>query len=182
MAIVGIMAALVVPGFRDTIERNGREAAMLDLVSSLSYARSEAVTQGRSVSICVSADQATCDGTDGGNWTTGWIVFSDGGVRGTVDGGDEILQVNPDLTELIVITLNNDDDTDITNDFLSFTTDGFLDTEDNSSQVFFKLCTEDADTSASRAVWIEPTGRSAVSIDDGDGVHDDVLGYDLVCS
>lgn len=81
----------------------------------------------------------------------------------------------------MVITLNNDDDSDIANDFLRFTNDGFLDTEDTSAQVYFKLCTPDANSSASRAIWVAPTGRATMSIDDGDGVHDDVLGADLVC-
>jgi type IV fimbrial biogenesis protein FimT len=181
VAIVGLLAALAVPSFQDTIERNGRESAMLDLVGSLGFARSEAVTQGRSVSICRSADQATCAATEGGDWTIGWLVFTDGGTLGDVDGEDAVLQVNSELPQATVITLNNDDDTDITNDFLRFTTDGFLDIEDISSQVYFKLCAFDADSSKSRAIWIAPTGRSTMSVADADDIHDDVLGADLVC-
>lgn len=182
IAIVGILAAVTVPGLRDAVERNGRDSAMLDLTGSLGYARSEAVTQGRSVSICRSVDQATCVGSEGGDWSSGWLVFTDAATLGTIDGADAVLQVNAALPDVAVLTLNNDDGTDITDDFLRFTTDGFLDIEDISSQVYFKLCALDANSSNSRAVWIAPTGRATMSVPDlVDGVHNDVLGADLIC-
>ena len=92
-----------------------------------------------------------------------------------------MLQVGSSLSTNSVITLNNADDSDIDDDFLRFTIDGFLDNEDTSAEVYFKVCAPDADAADSRAIWIAPTGRATMSVSDDDGVHDDVLGADLVC-
>lgn len=181
VAVVGILAALAVPSFTDTIDRNSRDSAMMDLARTLGYTRAEAVTQGRTVSICLSANQVSCAGSEGGDWKQGWIVFTDAGTAGTVDGEDEVLQVNSPISASAVITLNNADDSDITDDFLSFTTDGFLDNDATSAEVYFKLCAADLEASEWRAIWIAPTGRPTMSIADADGVHDDVLGADLEC-
>src|SRR5262245_45410611 len=86
VAIVGILAAVAVPSFTDTIDRNSRDEAMMDLTRALAYARTEAVTRGRRVAICVSADQTSCAGSAADDWKQGWIVFTDGGAAGAVDG------------------------------------------------------------------------------------------------
>ena len=57
-------------------------------MATLAYARSEAVTRNTRVSICNSNNGTDC----GGTWSDGWIVFSDAGTAGSIDGTDEVLR------------------------------------------------------------------------------------------
>src|SRR5690606_4228088 len=88
LAVAAIVLSYGVPSFIDTV-RNGRAAANAnDLVTALSFARSEAVKRGARVTVCASADAATC----GEAWTDGWIVIADGAAT------DE---ANPSVTEVL---------------------------------------------------------------------------------
>lgn len=179
MVIVAILAALVTPGIQDTIRRNARESAMLDLLSSLALARSEAVTLSANVSICRSTDQTACAGIEGEDWDASWLVFDDGSAAGVIDGSDSILQIHSALSGQAVITLADGSGADITDEFIQFDDDGFL--ENSTNGAYFKFCDPDNIVANARAVWISNTGRASMSIDDGDGVHNDLLGNDLVC-
>jgi len=93
LAIAAILAMGTIPSLKDAIERNGRESAMQNLITAISVARTEAVTQGRTVAICRSINQAACAASTGGDWDDGWIIFSDTGVAGTLDGTDALVRV-----------------------------------------------------------------------------------------
>jgi type IV fimbrial biogenesis protein FimT len=72
MAVASILAAVAVPAFNNFVQ-NDRDIGQLNsLVSSLNYARSEAVKRDSSVTVCPSTDGATCSG--GSNWAGGWVV------------------------------------------------------------------------------------------------------------
>jgi type IV fimbrial biogenesis protein FimT len=86
--VLGIVLGFAIPGFREMTRNNRIAGAQNDLLTALALARNEALHRSTTVSICASADGASC-GTD---WTRGWIVFTDTGTAGTVDGGDEPLQ------------------------------------------------------------------------------------------
>jgi type IV fimbrial biogenesis protein FimT len=60
------------------------------MLTALNFARSEAVKRGAIVSLCPSADQASCGGTD---WSGGWIAFVNPNGDATVDAGEVILRV-----------------------------------------------------------------------------------------
>jgi len=91
MVIIGIAAAIAVPSFRGFTNSTNATTAVNDLVSALNLARSEAVTRGRNVTVCKSANQTAC--TTSGNWEQGWIVFVDVDGDATVDSGDTLLRV-----------------------------------------------------------------------------------------
>lgn len=93
--IIGILAAIAIPSFRGFTRSSQSVSAANDLVSALSLARSEAVTRATPVTVCKSADQATCVTTD--EWDQGWIVFVDVNANGAVDAadGDTVLRVYP---------------------------------------------------------------------------------------
>jgi type IV fimbrial biogenesis protein FimT len=94
IAVLGILLALAVPGFREFTRNNRVTAAQNDLVTAMSFARSEALKRTVPVSICASTDSATCSNDT--NWATGWIVYTDAsGVAGAVDGADQVLDVVP---------------------------------------------------------------------------------------
>jgi type IV fimbrial biogenesis protein FimT len=93
IAVGAILLMVAVPNYI-TFVLNGRMAAQSnDFLSALQLARSEAVKRGVLVSVCKSADGATC--TTAGTWAQGWIVFTDASTVGTLDGTDFLIRSFP---------------------------------------------------------------------------------------
>jgi len=91
MAIVAILAGIAVPMMRQFAANSRTAAANNSLMSALAIGRSEAIRRSTLVTVCSSADSKTCANST--NWSTGWIVFTDGsGATGTLDGTDVLLQ------------------------------------------------------------------------------------------
>ncbi|MBK6617319.1 MAG: GspH/FimT family pseudopilin [Nitrosomonas sp.] len=95
LSIAAILASVAVPSYQSTMAQSRLTAQANELVTSLYYARSEAVKRGARVTICTSSSGTNC--TNGSGWQNGWLIFSDGGVAGSIDGTDEILRVFPAL-------------------------------------------------------------------------------------
>jgi len=94
ISIASILLAVAVPGYQSLMKGSHLATQANQFMTALHYARSEAVKRGMRVTICKSADGATCNGD---NWQDGWLIFSDAGTAGSVDSGDEILRVFPKL-------------------------------------------------------------------------------------
>jgi type IV fimbrial biogenesis protein FimT len=92
VAIVAILMGLGAPSYRYVTNSNRLTSEVNGLLGDLQYARAEAVKEGQAVTVCASTNGTTCS-TAGASWEGGWIVFSDGGALGTVDGTDFILRV-----------------------------------------------------------------------------------------
>lgn len=75
IAIAAILVTLAAPSFREFLVRNRTAAISNELIASIGRARNEAVSRNICVSMCRSADGATCAAT-GNNWVDGWIVFT----------------------------------------------------------------------------------------------------------
>ena len=89
VVVAGVLAAVAAPNMSEFVKNNSRATRVNTMVSALNYTRGQAVTRNARVSMCKSAGGAACDavGVGGaGNFAGGWIVFTDGGVRGTIDG------------------------------------------------------------------------------------------------
>ena len=102
VSLVALLASLAVPSFRSLLVNRTVQAAADALISDMRYARSEAVKRSARVSICQSASGTSC-ATGSNVWVSGWIVFVDANVNGTVDVGDEILRVQQPLTSMASI-------------------------------------------------------------------------------
>lgn len=76
LAIVAILAAFATPSIKEMLENNRLTALNNQLVSSLNYARSEAVKRNYPVTMCVRNSAGTGCATAGG-FENGWIVFVD---------------------------------------------------------------------------------------------------------
>ncbi len=100
LAVAAIVVALGMPGMRSLINDNRLSAATNTFVSSLNIARSEAIKQGRNARLCVSADQATCSGTD---WGLGWLVWVDSDADGVLDAPGEIVRIAEPLSSAITV-------------------------------------------------------------------------------
>lgn len=91
LTVAGILLAVAVPSFR-TLQANNRASTQVNLlVSTLNFARSEAVNRNSSVAICPKATASIADTTcgDNGDWANGWQVFTDDtGTAGAFDGTD----------------------------------------------------------------------------------------------
>jgi type IV fimbrial biogenesis protein FimT len=86
VTIVGILAALAGPSFRDMVVRQRIRTAGYDLMADLTFARSEAIKRNSSVTI-----------TKGGsNWSGGWTI---------TDAGGATLRSHPALADTITITM-----------------------------------------------------------------------------
>lgn len=98
IAISAILLALAVPSFVPLIQENRLLTVSQALQSAFTHARSAAVRRGSRVSLCASpdsqADSPVCGmstDVDGPGWGSGWIVFTDSGTLGVVDGTDVLL-------------------------------------------------------------------------------------------
>ncbi len=119
LAVAAILTTVAIPGFSTLIRDNRLVAGTNQLVTALAVARSEAVKRGSSVSICASDDGTSCTGT---NWNQGWVVFSDSGTAGSVDGTDTVLRVQGAVNTDLSITVSSTSG----NNYASFRSTGFL--------------------------------------------------------
>lgn len=91
VAIAGILAAIALPSYVNYVIETRIAGVTHDLAVDLQLAREEAAMSGERVSVCPSTDKVSCN-SGGTGWEKGWIVFTDGGTEGTVDGADVILR------------------------------------------------------------------------------------------
>lgn len=97
IAVLGILLAVGVPTFANIIRNNRIAAATNELVTALTFARSEAMKRGDVVSTCPSVDQSDCAGSN--DWSMGWIVFVDQNIDGARDEDEPVLQVWPAISD-----------------------------------------------------------------------------------
>ncbi|MCP1726270.1 type IV fimbrial biogenesis protein FimT [Natronospira proteinivora] len=99
LAVAGVLFALAAPNFRTMVQNNRITTQVNEFVTATTYARSEAIRRGGSVTLCRSIDQATC-AEDGDDWADGWAV-----MEGTPGDYGEVLRVwdaltgDPDMVE-----------------------------------------------------------------------------------
>lgn len=75
LAVAAILLVIGIPSFRELMHRNQVSSASNELLASLAYARTEAITRGQLVSMCPSANgEAEC-ATDNA-YEAGWIVYT----------------------------------------------------------------------------------------------------------
>ena len=77
ITVAGIILSFGVPAFISMVQNNRATTHTNDLVAALNLGRSEATRRAAPVTVCSSADGATCAG--GNDWSTGWVVRSDAG-------------------------------------------------------------------------------------------------------
>jgi type IV fimbrial biogenesis protein FimT len=95
LAIATILMTSAAPMFSWTTSSYRISGQINTLVGDLMYARSEAIKTGIPVTVCASADGATC--LAGNNWQAGWIIFSDTNATQSVPVGQVPLRVQRSL-------------------------------------------------------------------------------------
>ncbi|HEX4673772.1 MAG TPA: GspH/FimT family pseudopilin [Steroidobacteraceae bacterium] len=92
MTLAGIVMGIGIPSYRYVTNSNRVSTEVNALLGDMMLARSEAIKQAQSVTVCPSQGGTACDATT--NWQHGWIVFSDVNGDGAFTvGTDTLLRV-----------------------------------------------------------------------------------------
>jgi type IV fimbrial biogenesis protein FimT len=94
-ALVAVLATIAIPSFKYVTTSNRIAGEVNGLLGDMQFARSEAVKEGQSVTVCISTNALTCAGGAGGNWALGWIVFLDTNGNKLVDANEAVLRAQP---------------------------------------------------------------------------------------
>lgn len=85
VAVLAILAGIGVPAFQSLVAQNRATSAANDLLASLQFARSAAISKAQDITVCPGVSSCT----SGGQWQGGWIVL------GTADDGSaELLRAH----------------------------------------------------------------------------------------
>ena len=153
MILIAILLAIGIPSYYSVTTSNRLATEMDALVGDLQYARSEAVREGQSVSVCAQSSTTpdTCAAAGSDAWQSGWIVFTDFNADGAIDSGnDTILRLQPALKAGDVFTASSTAGTGTpTLNYVLFNRDGFayvgaasmtLTLTDPSGESYFTRC------------------------------------------
>jgi two-component system, OmpR family, sensor histidine kinase TctE len=124
MTIVAIVIGIAVPSYKYVTNSNRVSAEVNLLLGDLQYARSEAVKEGSTVTVCPSNNANTSTPsclTTGANWNTGWLVFSDINASGALDTGAQLLRAQPGFSPSTDTFVSSDPGVK----FVSFNREGF---------------------------------------------------------
>jgi type IV fimbrial biogenesis protein FimT len=161
LALLGVISALATPAIRDIVQNNRIATETNDMLTSLVFARSEAIKRSTPVIVCKSLNPSaatpSCDNTDANPWTTGWLVFADTNNNGSFDA-DELLRIGDGFSGT-----NNKikhDGGDLKNS-LSFNRLGIL---ASASGGEFYIC-DSRGNSKARVIEVTSTGRTRIKRD-----------------
>ncbi len=107
VAIGAILAAVAIPGLRDTLNTTRQSTALGLVMSDLNQARGEAIKRNARMLVCAgNAGGTDCSGST--NWRVGWLVCREGGggqhqCAATPRNPNPVL-VRPPLTDSLTLT------------------------------------------------------------------------------
>ncbi|MFK0571729.1 GspH/FimT family pseudopilin [Endozoicomonas sp.] len=147
LSIAAILIAVSAPSMK-TLIINNRVANVADEVfTSLVLARSEAIKRQRTVSLCSTIDDLTCDEDDSG-WHHGWLIFTDESDDGVLNGNDQLLRRVAAQSDLISISWNRGFS-------LRFNSRG-----QTTQAGTFRVCDQSDSNNKVKAIVISMTGRT----------------------
>ncbi len=89
LVIISIVFAYVVPSFRFFLAKSQDQVSVGQLLRAISLARSEAQLRGKAISLCKSADHATCSG----QWQEGALLFVDEKESGELVHANNVIKI-----------------------------------------------------------------------------------------
>lgn len=172
VAIAAILVGIAVPSFDGLIKNNSVKALEHELNTSIAFARGEALTRQKPVSIaCVTSDSGGCNG----DWSEGWVVFVDDKAGSYADGvlnTDEDVLLSKANNGKATVVIKDPDASSTRND-ITFNYKGYSVDDSRASVV---VCASSKEAYYARGLVLERSGRLMRSKDtDGDGVHEEVL-------
>lgn len=157
LAIVGIIVSFAVPSFVSMTQSNRVSSQVNSFVGDLQFARSEAIKEGSSVTLCPSSDGARCLGAS--TWQSGWIVFADANGNQSVDAGELVIRKQLPWTSTDTFVSTNS----VT--ALTYSRDGFAVGVNGAFTVV--LHTTPVNSNATRCVTVNVVGRQQVLTSNG---------------
>lgn len=151
-AVVAILLGIGVPSYRYVTNSYRMSAEVNGLLGDLQYARSEAIKEGQTVTVCVSTNRTQCTG--GFAWAGGWIVFSNPDADATVDAGETVLRVQNAFTGRVPDTFNADNNVGA----ITYNREGFATTAVGFPNTTITLHESSANAAWTRCLWITPVG------------------------
>jgi type IV fimbrial biogenesis protein FimT len=92
VAILGILIAIAIPSFSNTIKRFRISAIRDELTASLQLARSEAIRRGTQIIVARNTVNCVFDMPDSQDWHCGWRLVVDTNNNGNINSADEVIQ------------------------------------------------------------------------------------------
>lgn len=111
IAVVAILTVWAVPGFGNMIQESRRAAANNELITTLTYARTIAISRRVPVIVCKSTNATTstptCSTSGTDYWDSGWFAYVDNNGNGSFDSGtDEVIRAHESLISGITLRGN----------------------------------------------------------------------------
>lgn len=105
ITVLGVLLAVGVPSFMDTIRNNRLAAASNELVSALVLARNEAITRRIQISVCTRNGNTCASGSGSTDWSRGWLVFTDDlAPSGALDAPTDVMLRATDAIDGVSMT------------------------------------------------------------------------------
>lgn len=86
LALISVLAAWAVPSFQNSLRNSAIQTITADFLSTLSFARAEAIRLKQTIIICPSENGTTC--TESNSWENGWLIYADKNNSNTLDSPD----------------------------------------------------------------------------------------------
>lgn len=103
--VIGVILTFAVPNMQDFARNSRMTSTANDMHAAFHLARSESSRAKSNITICPSANGASC----GGTWEDGYIVFVDEDGDLTVDGGtDSVLRRHDEVAEGVSLAIADD--------------------------------------------------------------------------
>ena len=106
LMITAILVSTAAPSLRTIIASQRVSSLTQEIYSSLALARSEAVKRRSSVSLCASDDGVVCNSNSGDDWSSGWVIFTDGDGDGALEAGDQLIKVFSQVPDNVALEWN----------------------------------------------------------------------------
>lgn len=147
VAIVAIMLGIAVPSFQEFVVNYRTSVQTNDLLSDLAIARSEAVKYARRTEVRAET----------GDWTDGWIVWTDLDTDGSVDESEVVKRHGEAEPEF---TIEAGDTSGIPANLIAFGVTGAVIAPAGTNPIEFAVCRPDNDADRSRGIRLERSGRA----------------------
>jgi len=157
LSVLAIIVLIAVPGSSMLMGYYRLHTVSGELVDSLYLARNEALQRASTVRVCPSHDGKTC--RSDGDWSDGWLVYSDGNADGKVQD-IELLEAFEAPEEHVHILA-----TGAAEKVAGFTAAGLV-RDNGSTSAEFVLCPDDSSANP-RAIVVDADGWVRLASTDG---------------
>jgi type IV fimbrial biogenesis protein FimT len=164
MVIVAILMGVGIPSYRYVTTDNRMSTEVNELLGDLQFARSEAVREGQTITVCAASTSSTpsspsCASTGTTAWQNGWIIFGDLNSDQTIDTGDPVLRIQSGLVGGDTLVSSGSGATNL--GAFTFNRSGFVN-QLGTSQVTVTLKDSTANSTYTRCLYLTLAGMLSV--------------------